>query len=210
MARFTQSAWGFVSGKIGDLVICKGKTGWYARQKATTPRKPPTPSQQVQQRRMAAVVLFYRAVKETGLYRIWQTAAHKTKMTGFNLFVKANIRNFSDTGIILDFAKIRLSAGQLDLPDELRIRRRDMEYIGLEWEEDAYLSTSHPNDRPVAALMKNKDSYSVTLPETDRTCRKDGRMTIRLPPGAEEYHHLYVFFEAETGEAFSEARYFEI
>lgn len=210
MARFRQLAWGELAGKIGDIVICKGKTGWYARRKTTKNRKPPTPSQQALHRRLAATVLFYRAIKEADLYKIWQVAASETKMTGFNLFIKTNIHNFSNTGTILDFDKIQLSAGQLRLPVMLRICNRDMKSICLEWDEDIYLSTSHPQDRPIAILMKNKDSYTVTLPETDRTCRKDGRMTIRLPPDAEEYHHLYVFFEAETNDKFSETKYFEI
>lgn len=210
MARFNPPVWGNISGKLGDLVICRGKIRWYVRRKAKVSHKPPTRRQCVQRKRLGSTVLFYKAAKEAGLHEAWKAAAVGQKMTGFNLFVKANIRNFSETGEIVDFANIRLSSGRLELPDLIKVCDKTTDTLSLNWEVPDYLPPERDDDRPIVALMKNKAVYSVTLPEMGSVCRKDGRVTIRLPPDAEEYHHLYVFFQTETGKAFSETRYFEI
>lgn len=188
---------------------CRGKT--YIRTKGEKSEKPKSVLQVQQQNRLAAVAMFYRAIRDAGLYGIWQLAAKQRLMHGYNLFVQHNIHVFSDEGLIRDFMKIHLSVGELELPDDMTIRQEaEGEWI-LEWKcVLPRRSLASGDDRLAVALMSHESVYTVKVPDIGDFRREDCRAVIRLPADLQNYTHLYCYFCSATGKGFSMSRYFLI
>ena len=64
-----------VSGKMGNYVFCTYRGQQYVRRRPRKREGAPSPKQEAQMERMAAVAIFYRALKEAGLFPYWETAA---------------------------------------------------------------------------------------------------------------------------------------
>lgn len=207
MAKAFSTLFSHISGKFGDIEVCQTRNGMYIRRHTPHRSKPPTPAQLMQRRRLNAAVLLYRAASEQSLHLIWKRSKCAKGMTGFNRFVQANIHNFTQGGLIVDYAKVQLSTGHLDLPDCLLATFEDEDAVRLCWEQSQEPFRGKPDDRLVAFAMEEGESYGMVPADTGGACRRDGQATVRLEGGRRRPCHLYLFFAAADNAGFSPNRH---
>lgn len=205
----TSKFWTF-KGKLKDLVIyqCNGQT--YARRKPDKEKFVIPEGVKKQQERIAGVAALYQAAKKAQLHEFWQQAAKGSGQTGYNLFVKCNIKGFTGEGKVSDFRKIALTIGNLQLPDDLHLTRAGEQEWRLTWNNDTPYPECSPDDQVRAVVMRDKERFSVIVPEFECARRGECETRIRLPPELQEYRHLFVYFCSADGTRTSWSRYFEI
>lgn len=201
---------GSFRGKIGDYVVYMHRNRRCIRRRPTGINQTPSPGQVAQQERMAAIAIFYQALKEAGIYPYWQKASEGMIQTGYNLLVKNNLPAFSGEGRICDFSKILITMGKLPLPDELKLERgEDGEWL-LSWTNTPHSYGGAEDDRLMIVVMKDYETFDVERLDVGECCRKDCRAVFRLPDQLNDYTHMYVFFCSRTDGKSSKSRYFNI
>lgn len=198
------------SGKIDDFIVYMHRNKRCIRRKPTGIKPPSTPGQVAQQERMAAIAIFYQALKEVGIYAYWQKAAEGLLPTGYNLLVKNNLPAFSGEGRICDFSKIQMTMGNVPLPDDLNLSAGEGSEWVLQWNNTPHTSRSKENDRLWVVAMKDYETFDVAPLDTGECCRKDCRAKFQIPETLKDYTHLFVIFCSRTGGMCSESRYFNI
>ena len=201
--------WDF-TGKIGDYVVYKRRGQICLRRKPREPKPPTSPGQVAQQERVSSIAIFYQALKEVGIYPYWQRAAEGMVAHGYNLLLKANLPAFNYEGLICDFTKLQPTPDLLPLPDNLALAQDADDGWLLTWENTPCLPDAAADDSLRLLLMRDGDTFDPEEPDTGGAVRADGEARFRIPEGAEDYPHLYVFFCSRAGGKSSKSRYFNI
>lgn len=193
-----------------SLISCNryGKT--YYRRRPGHYRDARTPVQQLQRKRLPAVVAFYQNLKDTFLARIWRVAALPNGCSGYNMFVKHNIQAFDSEGVISDYSKITLSAGTLPLPGSIRVEKTGEHEVRIHWDDTLPVSYSRQEDRLFAAAIYSSNPFEVHFPETKGICRQDLSASLILTNLPEDEIHLYLFFGSKQPENYSIQHYLSI
>lgn len=197
-------------GKLGDYIIYSHRNRRCIRRKPTRIKSPSSPGQVAQQERMAAIAIFYQALKEVGIYPYWQKAAEGLTQTGYNLLIKQNLPAFSGEGKICDFSKILITMGKLPLPDEFKLEPGDDGECVLSWSNTPHTYGGDEDDRLMMVVMKDYETFDVEQLDAGDCCRKDCRVVFRLPDQLKGYTHMYVFFCSRAEGKSSMSRYFNI
>lgn len=198
-------------GKADGLIYYEYRGLPCVRRMPRNVQPPHAPGQIAQQERIAAVAIFYQALKEVGIYTCWQKAAEGKMQTGYNLLVQANLQAFDAEGNICDFSKLRMTPDTLPLPDCLSLQAGE----AGEWQATWKTSVPHPgageDDRLVVALMKGEaNNYEVEFPDVGIFRRRDGEAVFRLPDKFKEYEKTYLFFKNEQSCKSSQAKLFNL
>lgn len=196
-------------GRIGDFVVYQYRNRRCIRQVPRHTTAPSTPGQVAQQERIAALAIFYQAMKEVGIYRHWQEAAKGMVQTGYNLLVKANLPAFDGNGRICDFPRLLLTTGRLRLPGDLRVSPSEAGTVAVEWSHHPFPRTA-PDDRLHALLLKDGESFDLLPADTGGSRRDECRALIRLPEEGKDFPHLYLFFCSETSGECTNSLYFNL
>lgn len=163
--------------------------------------KPPSaPGQIAQQERIAAVAIFYQALKEVGIYAYWKKAAEGRVQTGYNLLMQANLQAFDGTGCICDFSKLRLTPDMLPFPDRFSLREEETGEWVAKWDTSVHHPGAGGDDLLAVALMKgNENEFDIQLPEVGTFRRRDGEARFQLPDNITNYERkLFLFFKKES------------
>ena len=107
MAKIRSGILGQIRGKVAGVVGSQWKDINYLRE-YTKPANPNTTAQQAQRSKMKSCVAFAKPLVGA-IFNVYQDPFVKS-MSGFNLFVKNNIKEFSGT---IDYSKIILTEGKL-------------------------------------------------------------------------------------------------
>ncbi len=170
-------------------------------------KAPSSPGQLAQQARVASIAIFYRALKEAGLYGYWRKATEGRLWNGYNLLVKSNLPAFDAEGRICDFAKLRISAGSVALPDGLECRPGEAGEWVLAWRN----TPGQPNAALDACLrlfaVRDAETFRLVPIDAGGACRRDEEAVFRLPEDFTENAHVYVFFCSMPRGGASESRY---
>lgn len=199
-------------GRRGDWIVYIHRGQLCVRCRPLEVKPPSTPGQVAQQEKMASIAIFYQALKEVGIYAYWQRATEGMRWSGYNLLVHRNLPAFDHQGLIADFSKLRLSAGEVALPDDLRVRKGEEAGAWVvEWSDTPRLANAAEDDRLQLYVMRDDRSAFTIVPlEGAEACRRDGRAEFRLPEELREYTHLYVIFCSHAGGYSSQSRYINI
>lgn len=200
---------GRYKGKIDNVIVYTHRKRRCIRRMPANMIIPSSPGQIAQQERIAAIAIFYHALKEAGVFPYWQKAAEGLLLTGYNLLVKLNLPAFSGEGSICDFSKLRITTGQLPLPDEMKLQQGDNGEWILSWSNTLNTPLAEADDRLKLIVMKDYETFDVEQLDAGDCCRKDCRITFRIPEKVKDYSHLYVFCSRADGKS-SKSRYFNI
>ena len=197
-----------VSGKMGGVVYYRMNGRQYVRK---APRKPRTESaRQAEQRmRFGAACSFYRELQKAGMAALWDKAARKSRLNGYNLMVARNVGAFDGEGRIADFRLLCPTEGELFFPLGMELRRGAGagEWL-LAWEAESLRARVwNMDDRLQAVVMRDEETYAVKAVDCGGACREDGEAVLRIPEEWRDYRHLYCFFCSQEDEA-SRCRYF--
>lgn len=198
-------------GRIGDVVIyqCRGKT--CIRRLPEMKPKRMAPGMVAQQERVAGVAALYRAMKAAGMVVVWERAAEGRGMSGYALLVKVNSQAFAGSGRVCDFGKLELTAGRLQLPDNLALARGEAGELVLTWGcgEEPF-PVAGGGDCLVVVLLSHEEGFRIVVPEVGVWRREEGRAVVRLPEDLCDFQHLFCYFRSPKGTEVSRSRYFLI
>lgn len=210
MAIIKSKFWKALSGKVGELVFCYLKGRQYLRQLPRNNRQEPHPSQLLQMNRMRACVSFYHANRDTPIPDIWKLVAREVISTGYNLFVKANIRLFDMDHRIGDYSRLQLTCGVLEMPYEWSIRRVAPDRIRVTWQNCQPVHEERQEDRLQAFWLKDNGSFEIEIFPLPAIRRSEEQALIPLPADRQTDWHLYLYFANGEQTAFSSNKYFFI
>lgn len=108
-----------VSGRVDNVIVSKWKDIDVLRGIPDFRDNTPTDNQLVARNRFKSMIEFAKIMKYPVVQTIWNGLS--SKMTGANLFVKANREAFNEDGIIEDYSKMQLTKGDLEQPTALSI-----------------------------------------------------------------------------------------
>ena len=110
MAKIGQGIFGGIQGKLGNLVGSSWKGVNVLKTKPQSVANPRTAPQVAQRDKMTGVVTVAVLFLSVFIKALWDRFA--SRMSGYNMFVKANISCFSD-GVFTNFADFVISQGKM-------------------------------------------------------------------------------------------------
>lgn len=200
MGKIGQGILGGVSGTVGNVVGGYWKGISYLRVKADYHNDANTEKQIQHRAKFSACVALARTIMESIIKPIWNKKA--VKMSGFNLFTKTNLQVFDANGDIPDFSALKLSIGDLPLPNNLAIQDDAATEGGITvtWEDNSGLGSALATDKLGVLAICNGEVR--VLQGVDIT--RDAEVAnILLPFGAGVEAQVYVFFQSVENGTYS-------
>ncbi len=210
MAIIKSSLLKSIGGKIGELVFCYLKGRQYLRRLPQKGKREILPTQQLQINRMRACVSFYHANRDTPIPDIWKLVAREVISSGYNLFVKTNIKLFDMEHRIGDYSRLQLTCGILEMPYEWSIRRVAPDRVQLKWSNCSVLTEERAGDGLQAFWLRDNGSFEIEIFPLPEIRRDAEEAVIPLPADNETDWHLYLYFANSDRTAFSGNKYFFI
>ena len=197
MAKINQGILGGFSGSVGPVIGSSWKGIPYIRSKPGKYSHPPTEKQSRYRNKFAAQIAFAKSLKFSVIKPIWDQKA--VMMSGFGLFIKTNKDVYDDTGAICDFPSLKLSLGDLPLPDNITVANAagGNGAINITWSDNSGVDIAAATDRLRVVALKGNEP--VVFKELTFT-RKEQQAAIHLPYITDDSVHVYLFFQdaAET------------
>lgn len=211
MARVKQGNLVGVSGRVDNMILYTKKKETFMRKVSTKEPPPRSEAQKTQNTRLSSVVTLYQSIKNTLLDEAWRMEASRQDiLSGYNLFVRMNLKAYSKNYTVGDFMLLTLSAGTLQLPFQLRQREITPGTCSLGWEASPWMPTPRISDKLMAAVIYDNEPYRVEIIENTGATRYDGEATFPLSsPGASEAH-VYCFFTNKDTSNFTNSVYFNV
>lgn len=195
-----------ISGRVGNVVYSQVNGQTVVRSLPRTNPDKRTPAQLRNQERFRHIHKFCAPFKRVLIPQIWNGQA-KTD-NGYNLFVKTNTPAFGPDGELLDPKKIKLSIGNLPLPEQLEVHRVEgSNSIQVSWQKSATLGGVTLKDE-LMVISAGEGKFSEMMPTGIK--RKDLGGTFELPELASPATHVYLFFESLDQRYYSESVCLEV
>lgn len=207
MGKSFQGPWGNFTGKIGNIVgrIRRGEQTLSIYQRNVN--QPNTQSQMVQRQRFSLIVGF---VTTLGAWLdAFGKAIAQIGQTGYNAIMSNMMSNDPYTGsypsLGLDFTKLSLSKGQLNLPPNM-VANVDGQDIVLNWTNDSGTGNAKAEDLVSVAVYDVAKENSVVF--MDSAKRSDSAATVTIPTMFNsDTLHVYCAFRSDDGRIVSDSYY---
>lgn len=197
MAKLSQGILGGISGKIGNIVGSSWKGIAVIKTKPLSVANPRTASQVAQRNSMTGIVKLSVSVLSTIIKPLWDRAAQY--MSGYNAFVKENIGNVDEDGIV-DCDNVIFSKGKMQ-PTPMVSLTADISdgEVNASWENDTGEGYKLSTDEAFAVCM-NMQRQTVTVTSAEFT-RATGSVTLGIPTGTltGDECHVYLMFRRADG-----------
>ena len=102
------------------------------------------------------------------------------------------------------------SAGELQLPRELRVEALGGGRFRATWEDERALSSAAPSDELRAGVAYDAEPLGICWAESASGRRGDGGGEFALDGRGDTGAHVYLFFARADGTAYSPSRYFHV
>lgn len=155
------------SGKIdGHVAYTVGKKT-YLRKLAISISNPRTEKQTAQRVKLTAAQTMYRAIRGSLLEKVHAIAAkEEERRSGYHGFLHANMNIFGQNNYI-DYPRLVMSAGSLQLPFSMKATRCTPEELELAWLDNSSTVTAHPSDQLLVAAIFDNEPYQPEMLETN-------------------------------------------
>lgn len=185
------------SGTLGNIIFYKVGNQIRFRGKPEKYRDKKSPAQVAHRTKIKAIADLYG---EMDLYisAHWDRLAAGTTLSGYNLFMRENIRNITGEGVVADLSLFKICIGPIPLPRQIKAVITPDRKIEIEW--DTVSTTTFGCDdllqiATYAPLMKPGSQISVIA--STRTCRKKGYHEFNIPDQLVGPLHFYAFFKSD-------------
>ncbi|HET6559196.1 MAG TPA: hypothetical protein VFG54_17875 [Prolixibacteraceae bacterium] len=188
MARVKKYLGDMVSGKAGNLVFFRLNGETYVRGIQKRQSDSWTPAQQAHRKRMGQVSGLWRKIRYSQIQGIWNRGDQK--MNGYVLFVKANMPAFATDGSLVDARELKLSTGQLLLPQEFKDERQEptRPLISVSWQNKSQPKGDRLEDE-LMVISATGSAYTDVMATGIR--RKDRGGEFELPAINVPITHVY-------------------
>ena len=209
MAIF-KSGLGEVKGKFGNLITYTVKGQNRVRSTPLEYHDANTEQQQKQRSRLKFVCMFYSYTMHDPLLKeVWRLAAVPTPHDRYVLFRKVNMNACSADWAIGDYTQLHLAKGVLPRAQNMRFEMDGEDNLTITWENHVDYLDSRNDDRLRIAFLRG-DHYAASVMEPTGATRRDERAVVHLDRKDGRALHLYVFFAASDGSAYSDDTYFRV
>lgn len=205
MARCYSSLLNRLSGRMERVIYYQVGDRLYARATPGQVKDCRSELQLYYRERMRKTATFYGVIRQTGLIRIWQMLGVAERRSGYNLFLKANMRAFNGEGMLYDL--VHFSAGNLFLPSALQ-GYREGDRVRLVWKNENVVREERLRDELWCVLMTDDMKFRIVTPEAIGCVRQDEGAEIELTEERGERIHVYCFFGSVDRRDFSENVHF--
>lgn len=206
MARVKDGILGGFSGKIGNVVGCNGKTGYYVRSVPSYTVNPQTERQQAQRGKFAQAMQFARTL--TPFLRISYrefAGAGKPYHAAVSSFLKNAVVE-TDSGCAIDFAKALVSRGSLTAVHCAQIASSG-QTITYTWTDNSGEGNAAPTDLTLLVAF-NKTRWTAVYTDA-AACRSDEKAELSIPADwAADELAVYLGFRSADGETVANSVYF--
>jgi hypothetical protein len=205
MATFKQGIFGGMSGRIGNIIFADWKGVHVAKTRPQSVAQANSSAQIATRTKMKAIVALSRLILSTCIKPLWDRfAVHES---GYNAFVKANIRTVSDDGVI-DFSQLVLSQGKMKAPtiNSINIDSLDIS-ISLSSQEDNFAMTS---DKVFVFWYNKTDEQLEYSGDTGYTRQNQNDIRLHWPndlAGSETGNVIIVCYRRADGTIVSNSTY---
>ena len=198
-------------GRYQGMVVFQKGNKTYGRALPSFDGNADSPSRKVQNARLAAAVTHYQTIKETFLYHAWRMEASRREViSGYNLFLKENIKAYNTDYTVGDFRLLTLVAGALQVPFRMQQQEAPAGVLSITWEASPWVSRQRNKDAFMLAVIYDDEPFRVEIIENTGITRLDGTATIPLAKAGAKEAHVYAFFTNEARDAFTNNVYFNV
>lgn len=178
MARIKNDIFSGFSGKLGNVVGCKGKNGNYLRMRPEKYRDAKTNGQVQQRSRFTLANTLLKSF--TPLIRIGykDCGEKRTAFTAAMSFVMNNAILQGEEGYYIDYRKVKMAQGTLTTLADAKVEfdNREVKFL---WTDNSGQGDANSEDS-VMVLVYNK-TKGMALYETDKNHRCDQELVLALP-----------------------------
>ena len=198
-----------ISGKVGNTVFYRVGPETRVRSTPAEYSDAKTPEQMDCRSQFMVAICFYRHMVVTPLREVWRVATGGMSVSGYNFFMRLNMKVFKPDGKIADFSRLQLAVGMLQKVNNLRGEVDDRDVVTLTWGENAGLAPARMGDELMVVVLYGDRSFTPVFEEV-RATRGEVNAMIQLNRKRGSAAHLYCFFRAEEGKAYSSSQYLRI
>ena len=198
-----------ISGKVGNTVFYRVGADTRVRSTPAEYSDAKTPEQMDCRSQYMVAICFYRHMVVTPLREVWRVATGGMSASGYNFFMRLNMKVFKPDGKIADFSRLQLAVGMLQKVNNLRGEVDDRDVVTLTWEENAGLAPARMGDELMVVVLYGDRSFTPVFEEV-RATRGERKAMIQLNRKRGMAAHLYCFFRAKEGKAYSSSQYLRI
>lgn len=178
MARVKEGIFGGFSGRISNVVGCKGKNGFYVRSRPVHINNPRTEQQQAHRGKFAEAMRF--ACTLTPFLRISYREFAGAGQP-FHAAVSSILKNAlveTDAGYAIDFGKALVSRGSLTSVHRAEVTRAD-DMVTYTWTDNSGEGNATSSD--VALLVTFNKTRYVAVYSDSTVCRSDEMAELGIP-----------------------------
>ena len=212
MTIIRQGGGNALTGMIGAIVIAQRNGKPYYRSAPQRKVKDSwTPQQLLHRQRFSMVNKFCKLFVHSLIPQIWNYEAEK--MSGYALFLKANMPAFAPDGALEDAKKIQLSTGKLPFPPRLQAVRSGVipNSIDVNWTREMQCNGYRMSDELMVISADDGKYSEITV--TGLT-RKSFKGSFELPvspmPTASSPLHIYLLFASKDRRDYSVSACYEV
>ncbi len=196
-----------LKGSFGNIILYEVNGQLRIRSKMGRYTKSKSLRQGAQKNRFKGAASFYQKL-ELPMYTTWSDATRGQNISGYNLFIKENIRNFTETGEVASFSGLKICYGPLYIPEHFGMQYSAPDRIRIEWDSKYEKPGSSKDLLQIAVYDKTRiDDCEIYWLEGCETTRDAGEYTFTLPSERGGEIHLFAFFKDKYQNIFSESRF---
>ena len=198
-------------GQFDGMVIYHKRGKTFGRKFPSYDGNAGSPTRAHQNTRLSSVVTLYQSVKNTFLVYSWNREANNRNIaSGYNLFVKENINAYDTDYNIGDFALLKFTVGDLQMPFHFRQQDAPEGVLSINWETSPWILDRRNKDELVLAVIYDNEPFRVQIIENTGITRTDGIANIPLEQPDATEAHVYAFFTNADRDSFTNSLYYKV
>lgn len=184
-------------GKIGNLVFYRVGEELRIRSKSNHYRDAKTPGQQAQRSRVKGVAALYNGLSSQ-LSVYWKEQCTGTNLTGYNLFMRSNIRHVGSDGSLLNPQDLVVAQGTLPQPASVKAKITSQGVLRLAWDAKTADYENTTDRLCIAVYAPNKEEAPrIWIVESTSVERNAGAFDWSIPRDITGLFYLYGFFKSK-------------
>jgi len=154
MAILENGIQGKIRGKIGNNITYVRRGTNCVKSSAHHFKYRNSDKQKMNAQKLKGIMRVIQSMKTMIIQPSWNK--HSMDISGANLFMKINYDAFNEKGLIGDFSKLQLTIGDLTIPENIKIEKRDNKVL-FSWDFDKILSSGMPDDIACIFVLYESD-----------------------------------------------------
>lgn len=207
MAILDNGIQGKIRGKIGNNITYVRRGTNCVKSSAHHFKYRNSEKQKINAQQLKGIMRVIQSMKTMIIQPSWNK--HSMDISGANLFMKINYDAFNEKGLIGDFSKFQLTIGDLTIPENIKIEKRDNKVL-FSWDFDKILSSGMPDDIACIVLLYESD-FPQLANFFELGQRREGKAVMDISEfDYTDKLYCYLYFRSYDFKEFSNSRFTEI